>query len=64
MKSMGLIFTGLIVATGLLGCNESTDVTTFEAGVYKGTEDPLLQMDVVDRSEILKKRFNLVQTDR
>jgi hypothetical protein len=64
MKSTCFILTGLIVVTGLLGCNESSNVTTFEAGVYKGTEDPLLQTDVVDRSEILKKRFNLVQTDR
>ena len=47
----------------LTACYEDTDVTMHKAGVYKGSEDNhALSAD--ERAEILKQRFNSVQTDR
>lgn len=53
---------GLVAA--LAGCYESTDVTEFEPGVYKGQSDPLLSADASERAETLEERFNTIQTDR
>ena len=55
---------GLMTAPVLSGCWESTDVTLHEPGKYKGTEDPLLDPGATSRVETLRKRFDLVQTDR
>lgn len=64
MKGIVCLITNLVLFTGLAACNRSTEVTVFEAGVYKGARDPLLQADVVKRAETLRQRFTLVQTDR
>ena len=47
----------------LTACYEDTDVTMHQAGVYKGSEDNHA-LSVEERAEILKQRFNSVQTDR
>ena len=55
----------LAAATLMLsGCWESSEVTVHEAGKYKGSADPLMAQQAASRSEALKKRFQLVQTDR
>lgn len=64
MPSTRIIFISCALMTGLAGCYESTEVTVFEPGVYKGLQDPLLQTDAQARAESLKQRFTLVQTDR
>lgn len=47
------------------GCNVPQDVTLHEAGVYKGSKDPLLsQHRKAEAKQTLVQRFNLVQTDR
>ena len=54
----------LSAAAVLSACYETTDVTSFEPGVYKGDPDPLLSADAGARAETLEERFNTVQTDR
>lgn len=46
------------------GCYETTDVTEFEPGIYKGETDPLLNADSGERAQTLQERFDTVQTDR
>jgi outer membrane protein assembly factor BamE (lipoprotein component of BamABCDE complex) len=65
MKTRGVLAIAVVVAAaGLSGCWESSDVTIYEQGVYKGKKDPLLQQQASAREEALKKRFELVQVDR
>ncbi len=65
MKSKGILAVALFVsAAGLSGCYEDTDVTVHEPGKYKGDQDPLLSQQASARDEALKKRFQIVQTDR
>ena len=64
MKIFHYLLAALLLATGLAGCSEATDVTFYEAGVYQGTPDPLLQTNSVARAETLLQRFKLIQTDR
>ncbi|MDH3316851.1 MAG: hypothetical protein OER43_13940 [Gammaproteobacteria bacterium] len=65
MKSRGIFAVALFVAVaGLSGCYEDASVTVHEPGKYKGTKDPLLSQQVAARDEALKKRFQIVQTDR
>ncbi|WP_438970942.1 hypothetical protein [Methylophaga sp.] len=53
----------LIAIMGLTACYEDTDVTLHEAGEYKGSPDRHAKTPE-QRAEILKLRFNQVQTDR
>lgn len=53
-----------MLAIGLTGCWESTEITIHEPGEYKGAADPLLMADTGARSEQLKERFQTVQVDR
>lgn len=47
------------------GCYESPGIAIHEPGVYKGKTDPLLAKQRSDaQQQELKKRFELVQTDR
>lgn len=65
MNTRGLIAVATVVAAaGLSGCWEDTEVRIYKQGVYKGKKDPLLQQQAAAREEALKKRFQLVQTDR
>ena len=54
----------VVLATGLAGCWDSTDVTVHNPGEYKGEQDPLLAQSASSRAETLTKRFQLVQIDR
>lgn len=53
----------LFAVFNLAACYEDADVTMHEAGVYKGGLDPHA-LSAEERSEILAKRFQQVQTDR
>jgi outer membrane protein assembly factor BamE (lipoprotein component of BamABCDE complex) len=65
MKTRGVLAIAVVVAAaGLSGCWESSDVTIYEQGVYKGKKDPLMDQSAAAREEALKKRFQLVQMDR
>ncbi len=57
-----IIMLGLVAMAA--GCYETTDVTEFEPGVYKGESDPLLNADAGERGQTLQERFDTVQTDR
>ncbi len=54
----------VVVATGLAGCWDSTEVTVHNPGEYKGEKDPLLAQAASERTDALMKRFQLVQVDR
>jgi len=57
----------IIVASSLLltACYEDVGVTLHEAGVYKGPIDPLVNASKSKaHKERLRKRFDMVQTDR
>jgi hypothetical protein len=54
----------VVLATGLAGCWDSTEVTVHNPGEYKGEQDPLLAQSASSRAETLTKRFQLVQADR
>lgn len=56
-------FLVILTMLGLSACYEDTDVTMHEAGVYKGSPDEHA-MSAEERAEVLKQRFNQVQTDR
>lgn len=58
------LIAGVSMTFVLAGCYESSSITSHEPGVYKGNKDPLLQASVDQRAETMKKRFELVQTDR
>lgn len=53
----------VIAMLGLTACYEDTDVTLHEAGVYKGKLDEHA-LSAEARADVLKQRFNQVQTDR
>ena len=65
MNTRGILSVALVVAAaGLGGCYEDASVTVHEPGKYKGDKDPLLSQQASARDEALKKRFQIVQTDR
>jgi hypothetical protein len=47
------------------GCGRATDVTVYEPGVYKGSNDPLLEMHATaEHKALLQERLTMGQTDR
>ncbi|MBA2490164.1 MAG: hypothetical protein H0V34_00145 [Gammaproteobacteria bacterium] len=66
MSRFGTTAIWLTLTATLAGCYEApTDVTNYEAGVYKGEQDPLLEKQrKAEHLEALAQRFNMVQTDR
>ena len=54
----------VVLAAGLAGCWDTTDVTVHNPGEYKGPADPLLAQSASARSASLTERFQTVQTDR
>ena len=54
----------VVLAAGLAGCWDSTEVTVHNPGEYKGEADPLLAQAASTRAEALSKRFQAVQADR
>ena len=64
-KTLMIVFAVAIAACVLSGCYGPQDVTLHEAGVYKGSKDPLLmQHGQAEAKQSLQQRFDLVQTDR
>ena len=64
IKNATFTAAAVVVAAGLAGCWDSTEVTVHNAGEYKGQQDPLLAQGASARTETLTKRFQLVQVDR
>jgi hypothetical protein len=59
------IFILLVSSTLLTACYDDVGVTLYEAGVYKGAVDPLVAASKsTAHKERLRKRFDMVQTDR
>ena len=54
----------VVLASGLAGCWDSTEVVVHNPGEYKGEPDPLLAQSASARSDTLSKRFQSVQADR
>ena len=56
----------VLAALSMAGCgNEVRSVTSYEAGVYKGAEDPLLDFHATaEHKALLQERFTKVQKDR
>ena len=63
-KNATLTAAAAVLAGGLAGCWDSTEVTVHNPGEYKGPQDPLLTQSASARSETLSKRFQTVQVDR
>ena len=53
-----------VLAAGLAGCWDSTEVTVHNPGEYKGPPDPLLAQSASARAGTLTERFQLGQVDR
>ena len=66
MKSaLTLAVSALLTLLLTAGCSDSVDVTWYEAGVYKGSDDPLTDKLKADElQEELVRRLHRVQTDR
>lgn len=65
IAGLRLALLGVPLLAALTGCYESPDVTVYEPGVYKGSDDPLLdKITAEQRQEQLVERFRAVQTDR
>jgi len=59
------IFILLLSSMLLSACYDEVGVTLYEAGKYKGEIDPLVNVSKgSEYKERLRKRFNMVQTDR
>lgn len=64
IKNATLAAAAVVLAAGLAGCWDSTEVVVHNPGEYKGPQDPLLAQSASARSETLSKRFQAVQADR
>jgi hypothetical protein len=54
-----------LTALSVCGCYQSADITWYEAGVYKGARDPLLnKLKEPELQQQLQDRFRHVQSDR
>lgn len=54
-----------LAVLSVFGCYEGVGITWYEAGVYKGADDPLLaRMKDRELGRQLADRFRRVQTDR
>jgi len=62
MKKYLFLVPLVLLYSGLSGCSdEPREFTYYEAGEYKGSEDPLLAKKL---NQELNRRFTQVQTDR
>ena len=64
IKNATFAAAAVVLAAGLAGCWDSTEVTVHNPGQYKGEMDPLLAQSAPARTDALTKRFQLVQIDR
>ena len=59
------ILTLLVSSMLLTACYDEVGVTLYEAGKYKGATDPMVESSKGSaHKERLRKRFDMVQTDR
>ena len=56
--------TAAVLAAGLAGCWDSTEVVVHNPGEYKGPPDPLLAQSASARAGTLNERFQRGQVDR
>ena len=64
IKNATLTAAAAVLAAGLAGCWDSTEVTVHNPGEYKGEPDPLLAQSASARANTLTERFQRVQADR
>lgn len=67
MSGLRTLRTVLLVAgvAVVAGCYRPADVTVYEPGEYKGTDDPLLaKMATEEHKAVLRERLQAVQADR
>ena len=64
LKNATLTAAAVVLAAGLAGCWDSTEVTVHNPGEYKGEPDPLLAQSASARAGTLTERFQRVQVDR
>ena len=64
IKNAMLTAAVVVLAAGLAGCWDSTEVVVHNPGEYKGPPDPLLAQSASARAGTLTERFQLVQADR
>ena len=59
------VATAVLTGLALVGCYEPVQLTWYEAGVYKGADDPLLELaKQQDYEQTFSKRLHAVHTDR
>ena len=63
-KNATLTAAAAVLAAGLAGCWDSTEVTVHNPGEYKGPPDPLLAQSASARAGTLNERFQRGQADR
>ena len=63
-KNATLAAAAAVLAAGLAGCWDSTEVTVHNPGEYKGPPDPLLAQSASARAGTLNERFQRGQVDR
>ena len=63
-KKATLTAAAAVLAAGLAGCWDSTEVTVHNPGEYKGPPDPLLAQSASARAGTLNERFQRGQVDR
>ncbi len=60
-----VVAAALLAGVSMSGCYDSAGMTFYEAGVYKGSDDPLLgKLQDTGLQQRLQDRFRAVQTDR
>ena len=64
IKNAMTAVTVMVLAAGVAGCWDSTEVTVHNPGEYKGEKDPLLAQSASARTNALTERFQSVQADR
>jgi len=65
MSRYALLALALLAPLVVAGCYEDVTPTRYEAGVYKGKTDPLLEkLESGDLRDQLDQRFEIAATDR
>ena len=64
IKNATLTAAVVVLAAGLTGCWDSTEVVVHNPGEYKGEPDPLLAQSASARAGTLNERFQHGQVDR
>ena len=64
IRNATLTAAAVVLAAGLAGCWDSTEVVVHNPGEYKGPPDPLLAQSASARAGTLNERFQRGQVDR